>query len=220
MKKKLIIFGADIMAKIVCFYFNRDSEYEVVAFTVDEKYRKDETYLGLPLVSFENIEKLYSPEEFYLFIAIGTSKMNENRELKYIQAKTKNYKLASYISPFSICDSEIGDNTLVGDMTIIRPFVKIGNNNYFWEQCFIAGDSVIGNNSSFSAKSVVSTFSQIEDNVILGTGSIVNTRVRVAKKTLAGASSYISSHTKENGVYGEKCSLLAGCISHKINISI
>ena len=220
MKKKLVIFGADIMAKIVFEYFSRDSEYEVVAFTVDEKYKKQDTYLELPLISFEKIEEFYPPEEFYLFIAIGTSKMNQNRELKCIQAKNKNFKLASYISPFAICDSEIGDNTIVADMTIIRPGVKIGDNNYFWEQCFVAGDTIIGNNCSFSAKSSVNTFSQIEDNVILGTGSIVKTSVKVAKKTLAGAASYISINTKENGVYGEKSTPLAGCISDKINISI
>jgi acetyltransferase-like isoleucine patch superfamily enzyme len=220
MKKKLVIFGADIMAKIVYNYFSRDSDYDVVAFTVDEKYRNNASYLELPLVSFENIDILYPPEEYFLFIAIGTSKMNDYRELKYNQAKSKKYILASYISPFAICDSKIGDNSIVADMAIIRPFIKIGNNNYFWEQCFIAGDSVIGNNCSFSAKSAVSTFAQIEDNVILGTGSVVNTRVKVARKTLAGASTYISSNTKENGVYGEKCTPLAGCISDKINISI
>jgi sugar O-acyltransferase (sialic acid O-acetyltransferase NeuD family) len=220
MKKKLVIFGADIMAKIVYEYFSRDSEYQVVAFTVDERYRNNDTYLELPLVSFENIEEIYPASEFYLFIAIGTSKMNENREVKYNHAKSKKYRLASYISPFAICDSEIGDNTIVADMSIIRPCVKIGNNNYFWEQCFIAGDSIVGNNCSFSVKSVVSTFSQIEDNVILGTGAIVKTSIKVSKKTLAGAASYISSNTKENGVYGEKSTPLAGCISDKINISI
>ena len=219
-KKKLVIFGIDMIAKLVHFYFKRDSDYEVVAFTANKKYIKENLHLGLPLVAFENIEKIYPPIEFSLFIAIGTSNMNENRELKYLEAKNKNYKLASYVSKYSVCDSPTGENSIVGDMSVIQPFAKIGANNFIWEQCFIACDTVIGDNCSFSPKSVISTYSKIENNVILGSGTIVKTRVNVAKKTLAGAASYLSSDTKENSVYGEKNSQFAGCISHKLNISM
>ena len=214
-----MIFGLDMIAKLAHFYFSRDSNYEVVGFTVDEAYLLNQSFSGLPVVPFESIANQYPPDEYNLFIAIGTSKMNENREKKYLEAKSKGYSLASYISPYAVCDSRVGENSIVGDMTVIQPFVTIGSNNFFWEQCFIGCDSFIGNNCSFSAKSVVSTFAEIQDNVILGSGAIVKTSIRVAKRTLVGAASYISANTKENGVYGERNSHFAGAISHKINIS-
>ena len=219
MKKKLIIFGADLMAKMIYFYFSRDSDYEVVAFTVDRTYIKSDDFMGIKLVPFEDIQLNYPPSKFDMFIGIGTSNMNVNREKKFFEAKEKGYYLAKYISPSAICHSEIGENTVVGDMAIINPYVEIGYNNYFWEHVFIGNDSVIGNHSSFSPKSVVGTYSRIEDNVILGTSSVVKTSVLVAKKTLVGAVCYISDDTKEKGIYGEKGSQLYGCISDKINIS-
>lgn len=35
MKRKLVVFGTGQIAEVVAFYFDRDSEYEIVAFTVD-----------------------------------------------------------------------------------------------------------------------------------------------------------------------------------------
>jgi sugar O-acyltransferase (sialic acid O-acetyltransferase NeuD family) len=220
MKKKLVIFGTDIIAKMVYLLFARDSDFEIVAFTVDQKYLNVDVFFNLPVVPFENVPELYPPSDFEMFIAIGPSKMNVNRANKCTQAKSLGYKLASYISPYAICDSEIGENTIVADYAIIHPYVKIGDNNGFWEQCFIANDTVIGNNCWFSPKSVVSTFAEVNDNTILGTGSIVKTSIKIAKKTLVGAASYISANTEENGVYGEKTTSYYGNISEKINISL
>jgi sugar O-acyltransferase (sialic acid O-acetyltransferase NeuD family) len=219
-KKKLVIFGKDMIAKLAHFYFTRDSEYEVVAFTVDQKYIDGDSYLDLPLVPFEKMETLYPAIEFSLFVAIGTSKMNDNREAKFLEVKNKGYKLASYISPRAVYDSKVGENCIVGDMTVIQPFATIGDNNFIWEQCFIACDSVVGNNCSFSSKSVVSTYAIIGNNSILGSGAIIKTRVLIAEKSLIGAASYIAINTKESGVYGEKNSKFAGAISHKIDISM
>jgi sugar O-acyltransferase (sialic acid O-acetyltransferase NeuD family) len=220
MKKKLVIFGTDIMGKLMNYYFSRDSEYEVVAFTVDEIYKNQDTYLELPLISFEKIEEFYPQNEFNLFIAIGPSKMNTNREAKFIEAKNKGYRCASYISPRAICNSEIGENNFIGDMAVINPYVKIGNNNLIWEHCIISADSIIENNCYLSPNSSIGTFSTIKNNSIVGAGSVVKTSIVVAEKTLIGAASFISSNTKPFGVYGEKNSILYGCISEKINIAL
>ena len=40
-KKKLVIFGIANFAEIAHYYFSNDSEYEVVAFTVDTAYVKE-----------------------------------------------------------------------------------------------------------------------------------------------------------------------------------
>jgi sugar O-acyltransferase (sialic acid O-acetyltransferase NeuD family) len=219
MKKKLVIFGADIMAKMVHFYFSRDSDYEVVAFTVDQEYIKEDIFLGLPVLPFENIERDFPPEKFKMFIAIGPSKMNVNREEKYISAKEKGYHLANYISPNSICNSVINENVFIGDFAIINPFCTIGNNNIFYEHTFIGNDVIIGEHCYFAPKAAIGTFAHIKNNSVIGTCAVVNTNVVVAKKTLVGASCFISIDTKTLGVYGAKSATLYGCISDKLNIS-
>ncbi len=207
------------MAKVVHFYFNRDSGYVIDGFTVDKQFNNQATMCGLDVFDFESLEETHPPSDCKLFIAIGPSQMNAVRERKFHEAKEKGYRLASYISPHAICDSPVGENSFVGDHAIIHPFVTVGNNNFFWEQCFIGNDSTIGNNCLFSPKSAVSTFANIGDNSILGTGAIVKTSVHIARETLIGAGCYISKDTEIKGVYGEKSSPLYGCVSDKINIS-
>lgn len=217
--KKIIIFGSGIMAKIAHFYFCRDSHYDIVSFCTDRSYRVTNEFCGLPVVNFEDVEKSYPPDLYDMFIAVGPSKMNSIRELKFNEARKKGYKLATYKSPYSICDSAVGENTFIGDMAIIHPFVEVGENNLIWEYALLGNNCKIASHGYFSPRSTVSTFATVEDNVLLGTGSIIKTGVTVARKSLIGASCYISANTKENGVYGEKSSILYGCIGDKLDIS-
>ena len=216
--KKLIIFGNSSMAKISHYYFSRDADYEVVAFTVDALYNKG-PMCGLEVFDFERIEETYPPSGHDLFVAIGPSRMNALREKKYLEAKGKGYRLASYVSPRAVCASAIGENTFVADMAVINPFVTIGHNNYFYEGSICSNDSTIGNHCYFSPRSYVGTFCEVRDNSILGAGSVLKSGVVVAKQTLIGASAYVSANTEERGVYGEKSSPLYGCISDKLDIS-
>lgn len=218
--KKLVIFGNTVVAELAHFYFSRDQEYEVVAFTVDRAYINSNKFCGLPIIAFEEIEANYSANDFEMFMAIGPNKMNDIRKSKFAEAKDKGYKLASYISKFATVHSDLGENCLVADGAIINPFSKIGSNNFFWEQALISNNSTIKDNCYFSPKVNISSYSLIEDNAVVGTGSIIKARVTVGKKSLIGAGCYISKNTKENSVYGERNSEFLGCISEKINISL
>ena len=56
--KKLIIIGAGETANLAYEYFTHDSEYEVVAFSVNKDYLKETTFKGLPVVEYENIDNI------------------------------------------------------------------------------------------------------------------------------------------------------------------
>lgn len=45
MRKPLVIFGSGDIAQLAHYYFNTDSNYEVVAFTVDASYIKESDVL-------------------------------------------------------------------------------------------------------------------------------------------------------------------------------
>lgn len=57
----IIIFGVLDTAELAHFYLTNDSEHTVVAFTVDREYMKEETFKGLPVVAFEDVEALFPP---------------------------------------------------------------------------------------------------------------------------------------------------------------
>jgi hypothetical protein len=216
--KNLVIFGNTLLAKVVHFYFRRDSGYQTVAFTVDQRFNQERAFLGLEVIDFETLEKTHPPSSHELFIAVGAKEMNALRERKCREAKAKGYTLARYLSPHAICDSPTGENTFVADMTIIHPFVEIGANNFFWEQVFVGNDSVIENNCYLSPKSAVGTFARIGNNSVLGTSSTVKTRVQVAEASLIGAMCYISRDTERNGVYGMRNAEFLGAVSQKVDL--
>jgi UDP-3-O-[3-hydroxymyristoyl] glucosamine N-acyltransferase len=218
--KKLLIFGNSILAKFMLFYFQRDSCYEVSGFTVDKKYISDSYFCDLPVFPFEEVQNTHPKTDFEIFVAIGPTKMNTLREELYKRVKSKGYGCATYISTHAICDSPVGENCFVGDMTIIHPFVNVGRNNFFFEKVFIGNDSIIKNNCYFSPLSTIGTFSEIHSNCVLGTGSIIKTNVKIAEKTLIGASCYISKNSKINGIYAERSSEFIADKSIKVDISI
>ena len=62
MKKPLVIFGTGDIAQLAHYYFSHDSDYEVVAFTVDAAYVKEPTFLNLPVVPFESVAQSHAPD--------------------------------------------------------------------------------------------------------------------------------------------------------------
>ena len=56
MKKKLVIFGIGKIAEVVYYYASSECKFEVVAFCADSEFVKIETFNGLPVVSFQNVE--------------------------------------------------------------------------------------------------------------------------------------------------------------------
>src|SRR5690348_14215770 len=94
--KKLIIVGAGEFAEIAYEYFTHDSDYEVVAFSVEKEFIIHTTLLNLPVIPFEDIETEFDPNEYQAFIAITFTKLNRVRTRLYQMTKAKGYKIASY----------------------------------------------------------------------------------------------------------------------------
>src|SRR3569833_966155 len=95
MKKRLVIFGSGDIAQLAHFYFSTDSEYEVVAFTVDANYIQKPTFCDLPVVAFGDAANHYTPASHDLFVALSYSKLNAVRKEKYLAAKALGYHMAS-----------------------------------------------------------------------------------------------------------------------------
>jgi sugar O-acyltransferase (sialic acid O-acetyltransferase NeuD family) len=203
MKKKLILFGTGDIAQIANYYFDIDSDYEVLAFTVDKEYITANEFESKPLLPFENIQKIYPPSEFAMFIALSYSGMNRIREAKYLQAKKMGYELISYIS--SKCSYlspyPTGDNCFIFEDNTIQPFVKIGNNVTLWSGNHIGHHSIIHDHNFIGSHVVVSGHCIIESYCFLGVNASLAHKVRIARGTLLGAGVSISKDTEENGVY-------------------
>lgn len=200
---KLVIFGAGDIARLAHYYFTRDSDHEVAAFTVDQKYRQADTFLDLPLVSFEEVANTYAPGEYKMFVALSYARMNKLREEKYNQAKANGYELVSYVSSRCsfLTDHPAGDNCFILEDNTIQPFVKIGNNVTLWSGNHIGHDAVIEDHCFLASHIVVSGYVRIGNNCFIGVNATLRNSITIAPETLIGAGAVIMKNTVPKGVY-------------------
>lgn len=201
--KKVVIFGTGDIAQLAKYYFEIDSAYEVVAFTVDRDYCLTETFENLPLIPFDEIEQHFSCAEFEMFVALSYAQMNKLREEKYQAAKQKGYSIASYISSRCSYLSQFpaGENAFILEDNTIQPFVKIEDNVTLWSGNHIGHHSVIKSNNFISSHVVVSGHCTIESFCFIGVNSTIAHQVTIAEATLVGAGSIITKNTEEGAIY-------------------
>ncbi len=218
MKKSLVIFGFGEIAQLAHFYFSTDSEYEVIAFTVDAAYLSDTTFCGLPVVAFEDVTRHYSPEKYELFIALSYAKLNAVRKEKYLAAKALGYRLANFISSQAtiLNDGLIGENCFIFEDNTIQPFVSIGNNVTLWSGNHIGHHSVIKDHCFIASHVVISGGVEIEEQCFIGVNATLRDHIKVGEKCVIGAGTLLLSNAEAEGVYIGTGTERAGVLSSKL----
>lgn len=202
-REKLLIFGTGDIAQIANYYFDIDSNYEVVAFCVDREYANGDSFEGKPLIPFEDVQEKYPAGTYRMFIALSYNQMNRLREKKYHEAKAKGYQLVSYISSkcTNLTQFSIGDNCFIFEDNTIQPFVKIGDNVTLWSGNHIGHHSVIESHNFVSSHVVVSGHCHIKSYCFLGVNASVAHQTTLEQGTLLGAGTVITKNTEEWSVY-------------------
>lgn len=203
MKKPLIIFGSGDIAQLAHYYFSTDSNYEVVAFTVDAAYITEKRLCGLPVVPFEELVDLHSPDTHEVFIALSYSKLNQVRKAKYLVAKALGYRLGSYVSSHAtvLNDGRIGDNCFILEDNTIQPFVTIGNNVTLWSGNHIGHHSIIHDHCFIASHVVVSGGVEIGESCFIGVNATLRDHIKVGEKCVIGAGTLLLADAEPEGVY-------------------
>lgn len=170
MSKPLVIFGSAEIAELAKFYFENDSEYRVVAFTVDDGFAVRDISHGLPLVPFSEVTRHFPPEEFEMHVALSYARLNRLRQEKYEQAKAAGYRLASYVSSKSATwpDLSVGDNCFILENQTIQPGVRIGHNVMIWSGNHLGHGTQIGDHTYVASHVVISGHCKIGQRNFLG----------------------------------------------------
>jgi len=201
--KKLIIIGIGETAEIAYEYFTRDSDYQVMGFSVDACYKTKKTFCSLPVESFEHVEKKYPIDQYSAFIAAGSGKLNSIRQSLYKQTKNKGYTIASYVSSnaFVWHNVIIGENCFVFENNTLQPNVVIGNNVTIWSGNHIGHRTNVMDNCFISSHVVVSGFCEIGCNTFIGVNASFADNIKVADNNFIAMGSVVTKNTSENSVY-------------------
>jgi sugar O-acyltransferase (sialic acid O-acetyltransferase NeuD family) len=204
--KKIIIFGISDFASQVSFYLKNDSDFEVVAYTVDAKYNTSGIFLDLPVVDFEEVQFNYPPTEYDMFIAVGYHKLNRTRENKFNEAKAKGYHLISYICSKNSFwnDFEIGENCFIMEGNIFMQNVKIADNVIMAIGNKIGHDSVIYENCFITSNVMIGGFCSIKKNTFIGMSVVIKDKTTIGEYNILGAGSILLKNTKDKSSFLSK----------------
>ena len=203
MKKKLVIFGAGDIAQLAHFYFSTDTAYEVAAFTVDAGYIDASEFCGLPVIPFEDVAKLYSPDAHDFFVALSYSSLNKLRKDKYLAAKAMGYRCASYVSSRAtvLNRDSIGDNCFILEDNTIQPFATIGDNVTLWSGNHVGHHSRIADHCFIASHCVISGGVQIEEACFIGVNVTLRDHIRIGARCVIGAGALLLADAEPEGVY-------------------
>ena len=200
--KKLVIFGAQRYAEICHYYFSQESDYEVVAFTVDAAYRSEPSFRGLPLVDFEELERRHPPDDHALFVAVGHGGVNQERAAKVAAAEARGYTLASYVSPRADVprDLVVQPNTMIMEGAFIQPFVEIGRDSVIWSTTRIGFHTRIGDHCWI----VCALFGEsvtVGDYSFVGLNATIAPSITIGRSNVIGAGALVMKSTADHAVY-------------------
>ena len=201
--KKLIIVGDSAFAEIAHEYFDVDSVYEVVAYSVERAFLKRDELRGLPVVAFEEIESHFDPATHYVYVATVYTQLNRLRARLADSAKAKGYKLASYVSSRSFVwrNVELGEHCFIFEDNTVQPFVKIGSNVVLWSGNHIGHHSTIRDNCFISSHAVISGCCDVGKNSFVGVNAKLANNVNIGQDNWIGPNAVIMKDTEAGALY-------------------
>lgn len=201
-KIPLVIFGGGDFADIAYEYFTRDSNFEVVAFTVDHEYLIEKSRFNLPILPFEEISDHLKPRNHHFFAAVTYGKLNDFREEVTIKAKSLGFTLASYISGRSFVwpNVSIGEHCFIFEDNTLQPFVSLGNNVVLWSGNHIGHHSQIKDNVFISSHVVVSGNCVIGRNCFIGVNATVVNNIDIGNRSWIGPGTLVTRNVESGSL--------------------
>lgn len=206
--RNLVIVGDGSFAEVAYEYFTHDSTYNVVAFSLEEKYLTKDKLFGLDVLPFETVEQVWSVAECDVFVAIGFMKLNRVRAALARTAKDKGFRLASYVSSraFVWPNVQRGEHVFIFEDNTVQPFVRIGKNVTLWSGNHIGHHCVIKDNAFISSHVVLSGQVQVGENCFLGVNAAVGHNVNIGRDCWISPGVVILHHVPDGSFFrSPKC---------------
>lgn len=199
----LVIVGDSAFAQIAREYFDVDTDYQVVAFAVEQAFLTRTTLDGLPVVPFETLAQQFDPAMHHVHVAVTYTQLNRLRARLAAAAKAAGFALASYVSPraFVWRNVVLGEHCFVFEDNTLQPFVRVGTNVVLWSGNHIGHHSIIQDNCFVSSHAVVSGYCTIGANSFLGVNSTIANNVAIGRDNWLGPNTIIMKDTTDGALY-------------------
>jgi sugar O-acyltransferase (sialic acid O-acetyltransferase NeuD family) len=200
---RIVVFGLGDLSRVAWYCLTHDSGHQVSAFTIDRGYLDRKEHMRLPVVAFEEVESVFPPDTYGMFVPIGPRVANRLRAERYAQAKRKGYTCPTYLSSRASTwpDLQIGENTLIYEGSVIQPFSTIGNNVVVRQGVSISHDAKIGDHCFLASHVVLGGNVTLAERCFVGMNATIRDGVTVAEGCMIAAGSLVTTDTVANTVY-------------------
>ena len=202
MNKPLIIFGTGKIAEVVSYYATEECGFTVAAYTVDSAHKQADTFLGKPVVEFEDLQAQYPAERYAMFVAVGYHNLNKLRAEKCASVRAQGYQLISVVSPNAVLAKNIihGENCFIMPPCIIHPCVQLGDNVFVWSGAMIGHHSVIADHCWFTSNCNIGGNVVMGQNCFVALNATVSHSVRLGKLCFLGANTLVTKNMEDEQV--------------------
>lgn len=187
--RKIVLFGAGKIAYAVSHYIKAWSSYEICGYATDAAYVGEGTFLGKPVVAFEEMAKRFPPAEFGAFVAVGYQGMNALRRQKVEEVENLGYQLVSVVHPAAPGDLTVGANCFVASAELIQPGVVCGNNVFVWNGALVGHHAELGDHCWITGGATIGGCVKIGRRCFVGIGATVGHELTVGADCMLGAGS-------------------------------
>lgn len=201
--KSIVLFGTGKIAEVLLYFFRHDSDYDVVACTVDHSFLTGDKWQGLPMIAFEQVEQHYPPDKYAMFVALGYQELNAVRARKCTEAKAKGYTLVSFIHPQSGLpkDCEYGENCFIMNHVLIHPRVRLGHDVFVWSGAMIGHHSTVGDHCWLTSCANIAGIVTIGKNCFFAVNATVAHNVVIGDECFIGANALVTKCTEDRQVF-------------------
>jgi acetyltransferase-like isoleucine patch superfamily enzyme len=190
----ILVFGAGQIADVARVYIGAHGPDRIVGFTVDAAHKTANTFSGLPLVEWEDLERHYPPGSVKLIGPLSYRRLNEFRRDRHLDGKRRGYTFTSFVHPgcFSYT-TDIGENCFILEGNVLQPFSKIGTGVMMWssnhighhatvgDYCFLASQVAVGGSARIGERTFMAGRVGVESGVTVGSGCFLDTAVVIKR---------------------------------------
>jgi sugar O-acyltransferase (sialic acid O-acetyltransferase NeuD family) len=216
--RNVVIFGIGQVAEVIHYYLTREGQRNVVAFTVDDEFRKAHELLGLPVLGFERLQETHPPGSHEVFVAMSFKKVNRLREDKVAEVASRGYTLASHVSPRATVWSDfvLNPNTIIMENNVIQPYVSVGRNVIMWSGNHIGHHTSLGDHCFVASQAVISGSVSVGEGTFIGVNATIRDNVKIGKRNVLGAGVLVLSDTPDNAVFMAEATPMSKVPSHRL----
>ena len=200
MKKKLIIIGSGLQAKILAFEIVHSKKVNLIGF-FDSKNKNLKKILiqkkQIPIYS-----KIKKMNNIFFIIAVGDNFTREKIKNE-MESRYKKINWYTYISNETLIskNNKIGKGSIVMKGSIINSNCKIGEHCLINTGSIVEHDNIFKDFSSIAPGAITNGSVIIKERSHIGSGSVIKNNIKIEKDVVIGMGSVVTKNCSSKRIY-------------------